>query len=147
MAKKPDGKNTAKDAGLGLKEPPRRKMPPEREAVTHKFKILPSNEPGEIRGYLTVGFYDDGSVGEIFCKLDKQGGTVSGFMDQWAIAVSMLLQVGVPLKTICDKYRNCRFEPSGRTDTPGIRYAYSAVDYVARYLDRRYVQGKELVDD
>jgi len=128
----------------------RRRLPEERRALTHHFVIHALGEdgtPADHDGYITVGFYEDGSVGEIFLKMHRQGGTVSGFCEAWAIAVSLLLQTGTTLEEICAKYRNLRFEPSGRTDTRGIRIALSPIDYVARYLERRFVQGKELADE
>jgi ribonucleoside-diphosphate reductase alpha chain len=114
----------------------RRRLPAERDGVTHKFKI------GDSKGYVTVGFFEDGSVGEVFVKMDRQGGTVSGFADAWAITVSMLLQTGTPLQDICEKFRGMSFEPAGVTDNPEIRLARSPVDYLARWLASRFL-GQE----
>jgi ribonucleoside-diphosphate reductase alpha chain len=108
-------------------------MPPERSGITHKFRI------GEAKGYLTVNTYDDGVPGEIFMKMDKQGSQVSGFCDAWAIAVSIMLQLGVPLDYIVSKYKGARFEPEGMTGNPKIRFAQSPVDYVVRWLELRYL--------
>jgi ribonucleoside-diphosphate reductase alpha chain len=158
--------------------PERRRLPAERNGITHKFVIkadrkhidlrdafiarlaalkekLPEavhrvidaeieevqqeTSPGQTyKGYLNVGLYDDGSPGEIFLKMDRQGSEVSGFADAWAIAISMLLQHGVSLHTIVDKFKAMRFEPSGMTETDGIRIAKSPVDYVCHYLARRF---------
>jgi ribonucleoside-diphosphate reductase alpha chain len=117
--------------------PGRHRLPDERQSVTHRFAIRDGDD--RIKGYVTVGFYDDGDVGEIFVKIDQQGSTVSGFADAWAIAVSMLLQTGVPLAQIIAKFKGTRFEPSGFTETEGIRTTTSVIDYVCRYLERRFV--------
>lgn len=113
------------------------KLPNERAGVTHAFKIL--NDKGTHRGYITVGQYEDGTVGEIFVKMDRQGSEVSGLADAWAIAVSKLLQKGVSLDYICDRFRNMRFEPAGVTDNPRIRFAHSPVDYIAQWLYGKFV--------
>lgn len=110
------------------------RLPDERDAVTHRFVI-----GGEHKGYITVGFYPDGRPGEIFVKMAQQGSQVSGFADAFAISVSMLLQLGLPLKTVCDKFRSMRFEPSGLTDNPDIRFALSPIDYVVRWLELRFL--------
>lgn len=123
----------------------RRRLPAERKAVTHAFAIHTAD--GRHKGYVTVGLYDDGTVGEVFLKLDQQGSQVSGFCDAWSIAVSMLLQTGTSLEVVCRKFRSMRFEPSGRTETPGIRVADSPVDYAARYLEHRFVRGLQLTDE
>ena len=125
--------------------PQRRRLPTERQGVTHAFAI--HTPDGRHKGYVTVGLYDDGTVGEVFLKLDQQGSQVSGFCDAWSIAVSMLLQTGTSLEVVCRKFRSMRFEPSGRTETPGIRVADSPVDYAARYLEHRFVRGLQLTDE
>ena len=119
----------------------RKRLPDERSGVTHKFRIV--GDAGA-KGYVTVGLYDDGSVGEIFVKMDKQGSQLSGWADCWAIAVSMLLQNGVPLNEICRKFKGVKFEPSGVTDSqdPDLRFAGSPVDYISRYLERRFVAAE-----
>ena len=91
---------------------------------------------------MIVGFFPNGDVGEIFLRVDKQGGTVSGFADAWATAVSIQLQMGGPLEEICRKYRGARFEPSGIVlgpIVPQMRIAQSLIDYVVRYLYFRFV--------
>jgi ribonucleoside-diphosphate reductase alpha chain len=115
----------------------RERLPDERKGLTHKFKIKSQDE--DHRGYLTVGFYEDGRVGEIFVKMDSQGSQVSGFVDAWAIAVSMLLQTGTPLETICNKFRGHAFPPDGLTTNPKIRVARSPIDYIARWLEMKFV--------
>ncbi len=124
--------------------PDRHKMPPEREGVTHKFRI--GDKETGVKGYVTANCWPDGVVGEIFVKMDKQGSAMSGFVDAWAISVSMLLQVGVPLESIIDKFRGHRFQPSGFTDNPDIRIATSPIDYIARWLAIRFLSVKEADD-
>jgi len=96
--------------------------------IVHHFNV------GGYEGYLTVGFYEDGTVGEIFITTAKEGSTVSGLMDCFATAVSLALQYGVPLKVLCDKFSHTRFEPSGWSGNPEIGFAKSLTDYTARYL-------------
>jgi ribonucleoside-diphosphate reductase alpha chain len=114
-------------------KPYRHKLPDERAAVTHKFSV------GAHEGYLTVGLYEDGQPGEIFITMAKEGSTVSGLMDSFATAVSLALQYGVPLKVLCDKFSHMRFEPSGWTNNPEIRYAKSIMDYIFRWLAYKFL--------
>jgi ribonucleoside-diphosphate reductase alpha chain len=117
----------------------RRKLPSERQSVTHKFSI------GGHEGYITVGLYEDGKTpGEIFIKMAKEGSTLSGFMDGFALSVSIGLQYGVPLKALVDKFINTRFEPAGYTGHPAIPYAKSVLDYIARWLGGRYISAEYL---
>jgi len=111
----------------------RRKLPNERSSITHKFSI------GGHEGYLTVGKYEDGTPGEIFIKMAKEGSTLSGIMDAFALSVSIALQYGVPLRALVDKFVNSRFEPSGYTGNPRIRYAKSVVDYIGRWLGGKFI--------
>ena len=113
----------------------RRKLPSERRSITHKFSI------GGHDGYITVGMYEDGAPGEIFIKMAKEGSTLSGFMDGFALSVSIGLQYGVPLKALVDKLMNTRFEPSGFTGNPAIPYAKSVLDYIARWLGGRFISA------
>src|SRR5207248_10824714 len=99
----------------------RRKLPNERQSITHKFSV------GGHEGYITVGMYEDGTPGEIFIKMSKEGSTLSGFMDGFALSVSIGLQYGVPLKVFVDKLVNTRFEPSGITANPSIRFVSSVL--------------------
>jgi ribonucleoside-diphosphate reductase alpha chain len=124
----------------------RRKLPNERSSITHKFSI------GGHEGYLTVGKYEDGTPGEIFIKMAKEGSTLSGIMDAFALSVSIALQYGVPLRALVDKFVNSRFEPSGYTGNPRIRYAKSVVDYIGRWLGGKfispdYLDGEAAVGD
>jgi ribonucleoside-diphosphate reductase alpha chain len=113
--------------------PVRRRLPDERKALVHHFNV------GGYEGYLTVGFYEDGSPGEIFITTAKEGSTVSGLMDCFATAVSLALQYGVPLKILCDKFSHTRFEPSGWSGNPQIGFAKSLTDYVARWLALKFL--------
>jgi ribonucleoside-diphosphate reductase alpha chain len=116
----------------------RRKLPSERQSITHKFSV------GGHEGYITVGMYEDGTPGEIFIKMSKEGSTLSGFMDGFALSVSIGLQYGVPLKALVDKFINTRFEPSGYTGHRSIPYAKSVLDYIGRWLGGRFISADYL---
>src|SRR6267143_26459 len=111
----------------------REKLQAERRSITHKFEV------GGHKGYITVGMYEDGRPGEVFIKMSKEGSTLSGFMDGLALSLSIGLQYGVPLKALVDKLTNTRFEPSGFTRNPEIRYASSVLDYIARWLRGKFI--------
>jgi ribonucleoside-diphosphate reductase alpha chain len=113
--------------------PFRRKLPDERQAITHKFNV------GGHEGYITVGLYEDGQPGEIFLTMSKEGSTVSGLMDSFATAISLTLQYGVPLEALVDKFSHMRFEPSGYTKNPEIPIAKSLVDYIFRWLGSKFL--------
>jgi ribonucleoside-diphosphate reductase alpha chain len=113
--------------------PVRRRLPRTRPSNTTSFRV------GDIEGYLTAGSYPDDGLGEIFVKVSKQGSTLSGVMDAFAIAVSMGLQYGVPLEVYVAKFSNMIFEPNGITDDPDIRITQSLVDYIARRLAIDYL--------
>ncbi|HRC08584.1 MAG TPA: hypothetical protein PLV41_10250, partial [Miltoncostaeales bacterium] len=117
--------------------PVRRRMPDEREAITHHFSIADHD------GYITVGKYEDGSPGEVFMKMAKQGSTVSGLMDSLAICMSLALQHGVPLQVLTDKLSHMRFEPSGFTGNQEIPMAKSIVDYLVRWLGSKFLSEDE----
>jgi ribonucleoside-diphosphate reductase alpha chain len=119
----------------------RKKLPNERTSITHKFSV------GGHEGYLTVGKYEDGNPGEIFIKMAKEGSTLSGIMDAFALSVSIALQHGVPLRALVDKFCNSRFEPSGYTGNPQIRYAKSVVDYIGRWLGGKFISADYLDHD
>ena len=116
----------------------RRKLPDERASITHKFSIAGHE------GYVIVGMYAGGTPGEIFIKMAKEGSTLSGFMDGLALSISIGLQYGVPLKALVDKLTNTRFEPSGFTENPNIRYASSVLDYLARGLGGKFLSSEYL---
>ena len=123
-----------------LNAPPRavrHKLQEERASITHKFKV------GDHEGYITVGLYPDGSPGELFITMAKEGSTVSGLMDSFALAVSIALQHGVPLKLFCEKFAHTRFEPSGWTGNADIGYAKSIMDYIFRWLQLRFLTGQQ----
>ncbi len=111
----------------------RKRLPEERHSITHKFSI------GGHEGYITVGMYEDGSVGEIFLTMAKEGSTISGLMDSIAVTVSLALQYGVPLRFLVDRFAHVRFEPSGWTGNPQIPYAKSIVDYIFRWLGSKFL--------
>jgi ribonucleoside-diphosphate reductase alpha chain len=113
--------------------PVRRKLPDERKALTHKFDIAGHE------GYITVGLFEDGQPGEIFLVMAKEGSTISGFADAFAQAISYALQYGVPLQALVDKFSHVRFEPSGMTRNPEIRFAKSIVDYIFRWMATKFM--------
>ncbi len=117
------------------------KLPDERESVTHKFSIAGHD------GYLHVGRYPDGSPGEIFLRMAKEGSTISGLMDTIATMTSIALQYGVPLKALVDKFSHTRFEPSGFTNNPEIPMAKSITDYIFRYLGSRFIEDELPADE
>lgn len=123
--------NTPKPTNENNK-PQRKRLPDERQALTHKFSV------NGCEGYLTVGLFEDGTPGEIFLKMAKEGSTLSGFADGFACMVSMAFQYGIPLEVMVNKFSHSRFEPSGWTNNEYIRYASSILDYVFRYLEQKF---------
>jgi len=119
-----------------VETPKRRKLPDERHAITHKFDIAGHE------GYVTVGLFEDGTPGEIFLVMAKEGSTISGFADAFAQAISYALQYGVPLQALVDKFSHARFEPSGMTKNPEIRFAKSIVDYIFRWLATKFLSAE-----
>jgi ribonucleoside-diphosphate reductase alpha chain len=119
-----------------VETPKRRKLPDERNAITHKFDIAGHE------GYITVGLFEDGTPGEIFLVMAKEGSTISGFADAFAQAISYALQYGVPLQALVDKFSHARFEPSGMTKNPEIRFAKSIVDYIFRWLATKFLSAE-----
>jgi ribonucleoside-diphosphate reductase alpha chain len=115
----------------------RRHLPDERRAITHHFSIAGQE------GYLTVGVYDDGSPGEIFVRMAKEGSTISGLMDSIATVVSLALQHGVPLDVLCAKFSHTRFEPSGWSGNPKIGYATSLMDYLFRWMELKFLTKEQ----
>jgi ribonucleoside-diphosphate reductase alpha chain len=124
-------------AGAGPMKPNRRRLAAERQSLTHKFRV------GDHEGYITVGMYEDGTPGEIFIKMAKEGSVVSGLMDSLATATSIALQYGVPLKALVDKFSHTRFEPSGVTGNREIPIAKSIMDYIGRWLAKRFLPPEE----
>jgi ribonucleoside-diphosphate reductase alpha chain len=121
----------------GVRGPARERLPDERKAITHHFSV------GGHDGYVTVGLYPDGRVGEIFFRVTKEGSTVNGLMDSLGISMSMALQHGVPLKDLVRKLAHLRFEPAGATNNAKIRFAKSIPDYVARWLANEFLTEDE----
>ena len=125
-------------SALAVPKAVRRRLPDERDGVTHKFSI------GGHEGYLTVGLYPDTrQPGEIFIRMSKEGSSISGLMDSFATAISLALQYGVPLSTLVDKFIHSRFEPSGFTGNKDIPMAKSVMDYIFRYLALRFLQKED----
>lgn len=116
---------------------PRRKLPQERVSITHKFEI------GGHEGYITASLFEDGRPGEIFLTMNKEGSTLSGIMDAWAISLSLNLQYGVPLEVLINKYAHVRFEPAGMTNNRHIPMAKSIVDYLARWLALKFLDTEK----
>ncbi|MEW6272007.1 MAG: vitamin B12-dependent ribonucleotide reductase [Thermodesulfobacteriota bacterium] len=114
-------------------QPVRRRLPADCRSIRHKFDVAGHE------GYIHVGFYDDGSPGEIFIKMAKEGSTISGLMDTIATLTSLALQYGVPLDALVGKFSHVRFEPSGFTKNPEIPYAKSLTDYIFRFLGVRFM--------
>jgi ribonucleoside-diphosphate reductase alpha chain len=115
----------------------RRRLPDERNAVTHKFSVAGHE------GYITAGLYENGLPGEIFITMSKEGSTISGVMDAFATSISLALQYGVPLKVLSDKFSHMRFEPAGFTGNPKIPMAKSLMDYIFRWLALRFLTSDE----
>jgi ribonucleoside-diphosphate reductase alpha chain len=118
-----------------VERPLRRRLPDTREATTHKFDVAGHE------GYITVGLYEDGSPGEIFIRMAKEGSTIGGLMDTIATLASVSLQYGVPVESLVRKFEHVRFEPSGMTHNPEIPFAKSLVDYIFRWLAMEFVHG------
>jgi ribonucleoside-diphosphate reductase alpha chain len=128
-----DAVKVAVAEALASRAPARRKLPDERQAITHKFDISGHE------GYITVGLFEDGMPGEIFLVMAKEGSTISGFADAFAQAISYALQYGVPLQALVDKFSHVRFEPSGMTKNADVRFAKSIVDYIFRWMASKFL--------
>jgi ribonucleoside-diphosphate reductase alpha chain len=116
----------------------RHRLPDERAGITHHFSIAGHE------GYLTVSLYPNGQPGEIFVRMAKEGSTIAGLMECFGTVVSVSLQHGVPLKVLCDKLSHTRFEPSGWTGNEELGYAKSIMDYLFRWIELRFLFGKQL---
>jgi ribonucleoside-diphosphate reductase alpha chain len=128
-----DVREVVKEVVKVVETPKRRKLPDERRAITHKFDVAGHE------GYITVGMFEDGTPGEIFLVMAKEGSTISGFADAFAQAISYALQYGVPLQALVDKFSHARFEPSGMTKNPEVRFAKSIVDYIFRWMATKFL--------
>jgi ribonucleoside-diphosphate reductase alpha chain len=113
----------------------RRRLPDDRTEIGRKFQV------GEYEGYIHVGLYDDGTPGDIFVDIAKEGTTLAGLMNSFMISVSLGLQYGVPLEVYVSKFAHMRFEPSGQTNDPDIRVAKSIVDYVFRWMGKKFLDA------
>jgi ribonucleoside-diphosphate reductase alpha chain len=130
------------EAEVEMAQPVRKKMPRERESITHKFSI------GGHEGYITAGKYEDGTVGEIFLTdIGKEGSTMRGLLNAFATAISLGLQYGVPLETFVRKFSYMRFEPEGITGNPEIPFAKSMPDYIMRWLGSRFIEDTEMLEE
>lgn len=129
--------NLAADGKGAAAKLARRRLPDEREAITHKFSIAGHE------GYITVGKFEDGTPGEVFITMSKEGSTVSGLMDSFATAISLAFQYGVPLKVLINKFSHSRYEPSGITNNPEVRFAKSITDYIFRWMALKFLPAGE----
>ena len=118
-----------------VERPLRRRLPDTRPSLTHKFNVAGHE------GYLTVGLYENGSPGELFITMAKEGSTIGGLMDSLGTAISVALQYGVPLESLVLKFTHQRFEPAGMTHNPDIPFAKSLVDYIFRWMGMEFVPG------
>jgi ribonucleoside-diphosphate reductase alpha chain len=126
-----------KTAAVAEARPVRRRLPDERQSLTHKFDIQGHE------GYITVGMYEDGTPGEVFITMAKEGSTISGMMDAFATQTSVALQYGVPLQVMVNKFSHMRFEPNGFTKNPELPIAKSIIDYIFRWLASRFMNVEE----
>ena len=142
QALRTDAQDEAEADAPQTAKPERRKMPRERESITHKFSIAGHE------GYITAGKYDDGTVGEIFLTdIGKEGSTLRGMMNAFATAISIGLQYGVPLEVFVKKFSYMRFDPEGITQNPEIPFAKSMPDYIMRWLASRFVDDLDELED
>jgi len=140
-ADKADSSTEAETAPVAAK-PERRRMPRERQSITHKFSIAGHE------GYITAGKYEDGTVGEIFLTdIGKEGSTLRGMMNAFATAISLGLQYGVPLEVFVKKFSYMRFDPEGITTNPEIPFAKSMPDYIMRWLASRFIEDVDELED
>ncbi len=115
----------------------RQSLLPSRDSITHKFQIMGHE------GYLTIGLFENGTPGEVFVKMSKEGSTLSGLMQAFCRALSLALQYGLPLEEAVRRFKDMRFEPMGTTANPDIPEAKSIIDYVARYLEHEFCEAGE----
>ena len=120
-----------------LEKPARRRLPLDRTEVGRKFQV------GDYEGYIHVGLFDDGTPGDIFVDIAKEGTTLAGLMNSFMISVSLGLQYGVPLEVYVSKFAHMRFEPSGMTNDPDIRVAKSIADYVFRWMGKKFLTPEQ----
>src|SRR5437588_399095 len=133
LSGKKDGQETLVTAAPPVPLTQRRRLPDDRVEVGRKFRV------GEYEGYIHVGLFEDGTPGDIFVDIAKEGTTLAGLMNSFMISVSLGLQYGVPLEVYCSKFAHMRFEPSGMTNDPDIRAAKSIVDYIFRWMGKKFL--------
>ncbi|MCW2678891.1 MAG: ribonucleoside-diphosphate reductase, adenosylcobalamin-dependent, partial [Frankiales bacterium] len=133
LQSKKDSEKVADDDVVVATRPVRKRLPKKRRSQTISFAVAGAE------GYLTAGEYEDGSLGEVFIKMSKQGSTLAGVMDAFSVSISIGLQYGVPLEAFVSKYINMRFDPAGMTDDADIRIAQSVMDYLFRRLALDYL--------
>jgi ribonucleoside-diphosphate reductase alpha chain len=121
----------------GVAAPRRRRLPEDRTEVGRKFRV------GDYEGYIHVGLFDDGTPGDIFVDIAKEGTTLAGLMNSFMISVSLGLQYGVPLEVYVSKFSHMRFEPSGLTNDEDIRVAKSIVDYIFRWMGKKFLTADQ----
>ncbi len=119
-----------------LAKPQRRRLPDDRTEIGRKFRV------GEYEGYIHVGLFEDGTAGDIFVDIAKEGTTLAGLMNSFMISVSLGLQYGVPLDVYVSKFAHMRFEPSGPTNDADIRIAKSLVDYIFRWMGKKFLDAE-----
>ncbi|HET9152944.1 MAG TPA: vitamin B12-dependent ribonucleotide reductase, partial [Solirubrobacterales bacterium] len=142
QALRTDAQEEKGEGEVAMPEPVRKRMPRERESITHKFSIAGHE------GYITAGKYEDGSVGEIFLTdIGKEGSTMRGLMNAFATAISLGLQYGVPLEDFVRKFSYMRFEPEGITGNPEIPFAKSLPDYIMRWVASRFIDDTETLEE
>jgi ribonucleoside-diphosphate reductase alpha chain len=121
----------------GVAAPRRRRLPEDRTEIGRKFRV------GDYEGYIHVGLFDDGTPGDIFVDIAKEGTTLAGLMNSFMISVSLGLQYGVPLEVYVSKFSHMRFEPSGLTNDEDIRVAKSLVDYIFRWMGKKFLSPEQ----
>jgi ribonucleoside-diphosphate reductase alpha chain len=124
-------------ATTGVAAPRRRRLPEDRTEIGRKFRV------GDYEGYIHVGVYEDGTPGDIFVDIAKEGTTLAGLMNSFMISVSLGLQYGVPLEVYVSKFSHMRFEPSGLTNDEDIRVAKSLVDYIFRWMGKKFLSAEQ----
>jgi ribonucleoside-diphosphate reductase alpha chain len=133
LSGKADATALAPAAAPAVAAPRRRRLPEDRTEVGRKFRV------GDYEGYIHVGLFEDGTPGDIFVDIAKEGTTLAGLMNSFMISVSLGLQYGVPLEVYVSKFSHMRFEPSGQTNDPDIRVAKSLVDYIFRWMGKKFL--------
>ncbi|MDX6583337.1 MAG: ribonucleoside-diphosphate reductase alpha chain [Solirubrobacterales bacterium] len=142
QALRTDAQDEVEEEATETAKPVRRRMPRERQSITHKFSIAGHE------GYITAGKYEDGSIGEIFLTdIGKEGSTLRGMLNAFATAISIGLQYGVPLETFVKKFSYMRFDPEGITGNPEIPFAKSMPDYIMRWLGSRFIEDLDELED